>query len=494
MAKSAFDQGKRVSPNNQTIGGKAPKKDPKYADPPAVKPDDSKKLTDFRDKFAPNADKATSASADKGQTDLPAIMQSIDPQGNAQQFPQMYQQAMMMISILAMGSGMGGGGGGSGNFGAGVVPFVPSGVVNVLEDSLTGALAILVRNHGFERVIEILVLILSNNGINQIDSGYRNLVLNSVANLIKVALYYGPDNIPVSAYNEAIFGIKVPNAVNLITDVPDGWIEQFYNIQDDPYPGYREFKHMLPGLNSTAYERMWVKREPKSYVYESASEAIYSYSEMSIATLLDPYFKIGTTYILTAAILNTILVDESYNVETNTLNTTMGNGAGNQNQGGGGGGGNGLAGMMGGQLQQLMGLMQGEQLPQSVLNQGQVGKVLQQYTKDMALNNQIFELGKGALGGGQGGALGSMGNMGGMSNIMGGFGAGGGGIGGVLGNLGGGNLLGSFGGFGGNSGGGGGGAGSGFPGASGGGSYSGGGISSGGMKNVSQLLTLLGIS
>jgi hypothetical protein len=389
---------------------------------------------------------------------------------------------------------MGGGGGGGGNFGSGVVPFVPSGIINVLEDSFTGALAILVRRYGFERVIEILVMILSNGGIDKIDSGYRNLVLNSVANLIKVALYYGPDNIPVSVYNEAIFGAKIPNAVNLITDVPGDWVEQFYTIEDDPYPGYREFKHMLPSLNSTAYERMWVKREVKSYVYESAQEAIYSYSETSIATLLDPYFKPETIYILTASILNTILIDESYNVETNTLNTTMGSGAANQNQGGGGGGGGNLMGMMGGQLQQLMGLIQGEQLPQSVLNQGEVGKVLQQYTKDMALNNQIFELGKGALGGGTGGALGSLGNMGGLSNIMGGFGSGGGGIGGILGSLGGGSLLGSFGGFGGNSGGGGGGAGSGFPGASGGGSYSGGGISSGGLKNVSQLLKLLGIS
>lgn len=494
MAKSAFDQGKRISPNNQTMGGKAPKKDPKYADPPAVKPDDSKKLTDVRDKFAPNADKATSASADKGQTDLPSIMQMVDPQGNAQQFPQMYQQAMQMISILGMGSGMGGGGGGSGNFGAGIVPFVPSGVVIVLEDAFTGALALLVRNHGFERVIQLLVLALGNGGIDQIDSAYKNIVLNAVANLIKVALYYGPDNIPVSAYNEAVFGIKVPNAVNLITDVPDGWIEQFYTIQDDPYPGYREFKHMLPSLNSTAYERMWVKREPKTYVYESASEAIYSYSELSIFNDLEPYFVKDSLLVLTAKILSDIIVNESYNVETNTLNTTMGNGAGNQNQGGGGGGGSGLAGMMGGQLQQLMGLLQGEQLPKSVLNQGEVGKVLQQYTKDMALNNQIFELGKGALGGGMGGALGSLGNMGGLSNIMGGFGAGGGGIGGILGNLGGGSLLGSFGGFGGGSGGGGGGAGSGFPNASGGGSYSGGGISAGGMKNVSELLKLLGIS
>jgi hypothetical protein len=149
---------------------------------------------------------------------------------------------------------------------------------------------------------------------------------------------------------------------------------------------------------------------------------------------------------------------------------------------------------MGGQLQSLMQMLLSQQLPKSVLNQGDIQKTMNQYTKDMTFNNQLFEMGNQAMGGGMGGALGSLGNMGGISNIMSGFGSGGGGIGGVLGNLGGGNLLGSFGGFGGGSGGGGGGAGSGFPGASGGGYYSGGGVTDTGKKNIAQMLTLLGVS
>jgi hypothetical protein len=145
-------------------------------------------------------------------------------------------------------------------------------------------------------------------------------------------------------------------------------------------------------------------------------------------------------------------------------------------------------------LQMLMQMFQSEQLPTSVLNQGGINNVMQQFTKDMGLNNQIFQIGQQILGGGGflgGSPLGMLGNMGGIGNIMGGFGMGG--MEGVLGGMGLGGLMGGFGSFGGGSGGGGGGAGAGFGGASGGGEYSGGDITPEGLANIQALLKKLGI-
>jgi hypothetical protein len=392
-----------------------------------------------------------------------------------------------------MGSGFGGGGAG-GQTGLNQIPVLPSGISSVLEDSFTGALAILVRKYGFERVIQVFVELLSENRINLVDIRYRKIVENAMANLIKVCLYYGPEDIPVSVYETVVFGVDVPDPLVDPAAVPDFYQKQYYTLATDPYPGYYEWR------SPASTDKVWTKKEENSYHFSSSSQEIYSNSELGLAEDLDQYVKlqtpqpnleIGPQPILTIAIFNELLIKRSNLIEQDTLNNNMGNNSGGNS---GNNGGNNMAGMMGGQLQQLLQMLQSEQLPKSVLNQGEINKALQQYTKDMSFNNQLFELGNMAMGGGLGGALGSLGNMGGLSNIMGGFGIGGGGIGGILGNLGGGSLLGSFGGFGGGSNGGGGGAGSGFPQASGGGSYSGGNISETGLTNIETMLKLLGIS
>lgn len=483
MADNTFEKNKTVSPNHKKLGGQKPKigKEVKYADPPAVKPDQSKSLDDARDKFAKNADKPTTASGESGDTDLVQLVKKVDPQGKAQALPEMYNNLMQMKGILGLGSGMGGGFGGGGGGGGGqqIQPPIPAGISSVIEDSFTGALAILTRRYGFERVISVFVNLLAD-GTNGIDYRFVNIVKNSIANLIKIALYYGPLNIPVSQYDETVYGDIVPSP--LVQTPPDLYIKQYYPIQYDPYPGYIEYK------SQDGKQTVYVKREPQSYVFVSSSEEIFSISEREIAEDLDPYITITNPLTLTKSRLNEILLSQVDNIDNNISDFNMGNNTGSQNSNSS----SNLIGMLGGQLQQLLSMFQSEQLPKSVLEQGDIQKTIQQFTKDMSFNNQLFEIGNKAMGGGLGGALGSFGNMGGLGNIMGGFMDGGGGISGILSNLGGGSLFGGFGGFGGGSNGGGGGAGSGFPSAT-PGTYSGGDVSESGMKDISQLLTLLGI-
>lgn len=483
---------------NKLFGTTKKTGDNKYAAPKRVKGDDAKKLSDVREKIAKNADKATTASGEIGQKDLPNIIQQVDPQGTAQVIPQMYQQMGMMTSLLAMGSGSKGGGNSGANQS---FPTMPAGISAVINDSFTGALAILTRKYGFEEVIRVFNDALYNNVstnspryVDDLDPLYRDIVLNALANLIRLALYFGPLGIPVSQYDDVIYGDIVPDPVVSLPDVPNLYLKVYYTLQNDPYPGYQEW--ISQDGNNT---KIYTQKLPKSYHFNTMNEEIFSTSETEIAAELDLYFqyvfgKEDRIY-LTSKILNDILYKQMINVETNTLNNGVGNNAANSPGGQKGGGGN-MAGRLGGGLSQLMQMFQGQQLPTSVLNQGNLNNTMQQFNKDMGLNNQIFEIGKQIMGGGGfmgGSPLGMLGNMGGIGNIIGGFGLGGGGLGGVLGGMGLGSLMGGFGSFGGNSGGGGGAAGSGFGGSSGGGSYTGGNISKEGLQNITVLLQKLGI-
>lgn len=458
----------------------------KYAAPKRVKASTAgEKLEEVRDEYAKNADKPTTASAQVGSKDLPSIIQQVDPSGQAQVIPQLYQKMQQMFSLLSMGSGLGMGSGGGGGNDAGSMSGLPSGIQTTINDSFTGALAMLVKKYGFEPVVMIFNNVLSNGGLDEINSLYRDIVTNSLANLIRLALYFGPTNIPVSQYDDTIFGDLIPDKVVTLDEVPDLYIKQYYNLDDDPYPGYQEWMSQ-DGKKTKVYTR----KEPGSYHCTTMNEEVYSTSEKELFNALDVYFiylKNGPYAILTPALLNDILYNQMVSIENNIMNSGMGNNSTQNNN---------MGSMMGGALMQMMSMIQSLQLPNSmiegseVLPQSDINQSLQSFQKNMGLNNQIFEIGKSVLaGGGAGSPLSALGNMGGIGNIMGGFGIGGGGLSGIMG----GSLMGGFGSFGGGSGGGGGGAGSGFGSASGGGSYQGGGVSKEGLQNISALLTKLGI-
>lgn len=443
-----------------------------FADPPRVKGSTGEKVEDIRQEQAKNADKPTTASADPGGKDLPQALQKVDSGGKSQVMPQMYQQMQQMTSLLAMGSGSGGGGAGS----QPSFSDMGSGPSIILNDSFTGSLALLVRSYGFENVIALFVSVLNNDGISNINSLYRDIVKNSMANLIKLALYFGPLNIPVSKYDDTVFGDIVPSPLVASDSVPDLYVKQYYTMANDPFPGYEEW------LSPDKTKKVYVKKPAKSYHFDTSSEEVFSTSEREIASQISPYFELDTNgrpiRTLTVSKLNDILYNQMVSIENNTMN----NGAGkNSNKSSNSGN------MLGGQLQSLIGMLTSQMnLPNSAIQGGGLQQVMQQFQKDMGLNNQIFQIGKQALGGGS--PLSSLGGMGGLGNIMGGFGSGGGGLSGIMG----GSLMGSFGSFGGGSGGGGGAAGSGFGGYT--GNYSGGGLSTTGLANTEQMLKILGIS
>lgn len=495
-----FDQAKTIL-FNQFLGQEKPKtEDPKYPESPGVEKSKAKELEDVRKKVAPSGDKPTTAAAKKGSKKLPQVVKEVDPQGQAQQLPQLYNGMSQIMGIMAMGAGLGGGsGGGASGF---TISGTPSGMTMVLTDGFVGALAILVRKFGFERVIKTFVLItLPNGGLQQLDSWYQPVVTKAIAVLLKVALYYGPLNIPVSSYDETYYGDIVPTNLVTLEQVPDFYQKQYYGSPaNEPYPGYDQWINPTDATATVYY----VRRELGSYTFASAEEEIYSTVERGIAADLDKYFYIDPTQYTIAQgadplfprYLNDVLDKWIKQIEVQQGNLIIGN------NGGGGGGGNNMAAMMGmliGLLMQLITQFQTEQLgSKNGTVASSTGGVMEDFQKQMGFNNQILQVGMQTLGGGGlGGALGGITNLAQIGG-MGGFGTLGGILGGgdIAGSLGG--LMGGFGGLGGGSSGGGGGAGSGFPDATIGGSGAWNEATNSGLSNteitdMQELLTLLGI-
>jgi hypothetical protein len=488
----AFPDGKSIF-NLKFLDAEAPKvtedDDPEYAGPPDVSADSAKKLEDVRKKVAKNADKPTSAAGKIGEKDLTKIMKEVDPNGKGQVMPELYKKGQQIMNLLNMGSASGGGGGGGGGQQPQTTD-ISAGIKIVLNDSFTGALCILVKRFSFEVVVTVFLRALENGLINNVNPRYRTIVQNGVSNLIRLALYFGPLNIPVSQYDNTVYGDVVPDKVVDQKDVPDFYERQYYTLSDDPYPGYIEWR------SKDETDRVWVKSDPRDLVFTSSDEEVYSISERELADDFNVYMvrveyngKLIFNTILGPYEINNIFARQENNIQVNTLNLNMGNNAGGQpqnSQGGGGGGGADMIGQLAGLLQQLISQFKDDQLPKSVLDQGNMNKVMEDFKKDMGINNQIFELGKKALGGGS--PMDALGNLGGLQGIMGGFMSGGGGMSGAAG-----GLMGSGGSLGGGSGGGGGGAGSGFGGAPGAGEYEGGGISESGLKDIEDMLKLLGV-
>ena len=462
----------------------------KYANPPAQKKE-PKKLSDLREKVAPNADKPTSASADKQQQKLPEIMQKVDPQKKAQIIPEMYKQMQQLRNVLNAGAASGGGGSGGdqgqnsqGNVGGGNAAVNP-----FLEDALTGAFVNLSKIVGFEKVILIILFVLDNGGLEKIDSIYQQVVINATLNFIKMALYYGPNDIPVTKYNLVPEATSTTTPSNVIDykDVPSLYVRQWYPLDYNPYPAFIEWK------SSDETITVYTKND-SVYYFENSNEEIYYTIETGLTVDLRDYFVINFgVYILTPKILSDILNKYALVAEQYNLDMSLGKDAGsglsqdqqnlnNSGNQGGGGGGNQmgqmmgtLQGQLGGKLKEHMQNIMEKQLPKSVNDKQKVQKNIQLGTQDMANNKKGFDAIQKMFGQDSGGGMSGMN----LQDIMKGFKSGGGGSAGS-------------GAGGGASGGGGGGAGSGVP--SGQGPYDGGNISSSGLTQINSLLSLLGIS
>ena len=321
-------------------------------------PDKKINVPDESRKKAKLAEMPTTADATKGNKDLPSVISQVG--AAAAMLPNMYSMLGMINALI---------GGRSQTSRKGVI-----------EDSLYGALVILVNKWGYDKVISVLNKALENNSIKLIDENYRDIVKNAIANLYKSAVEYDPNNIPVYSYS--IVTTIGPAPIPIVTTVPDLYIQKYYIQSQDPYPGYIRWDS--PDTENITY--VFTERKIGDKYYTSPQEEIYSISEQELADRLDTYIENEN---LTARILNNLLVQQDSNIENNTKEKTLGKNSGGANS-----------------LQLLMTLLgsiatmtnsqKSIQLPVSVLNQTSVSSSLSEFEKNQADAEKLLQQTKAA--------------------------------------------------------------------------------------------------
>jgi len=339
------------APNNLPLGGKLPDINTKYGETPFVKHEEGPPaVATSRSKFAPNADKPTVAAAPPGMK-LPEAIAKIDPMGVALSLKNMYKLLSLVGSIMNSAS--------------------TASQTKTVTKGFAGALKILAHEYGYSRVITVFDLALDNYGMQQIDPLYQEMVKEGLADLIKDAILYGENAIPKSVIPPIVYGSTLPPASLLLnlSAIPDLYIQQYYAVDEDPYPGYIRWL----GPDGDSY---YSQRIPTQYPYESADEDIQKTAEIEIAADFEPYIA-NKVMILTPLVINSILAAASTSVEDNGMEKNLGK--------------NSAANLMS-LLPQLMGLAgtalnlsQQLHLPNSVLDVGVVKEAQKKFAKNIAM-------------------------------------------------------------------------------------------------------------
>jgi len=371
-------------PHNITLGGVGVDPTPKYNEAPVV--DNGKSaIPTSRSKFAPKADNPTPASADPGMK-LPAAIAKVDPMGVALSLKNVYKLLSLVGSVMNSASS--------------------ASQTKTVTKGFAGALKILAHEYGYSKVITVFNSALDNFGIQQIDPLYQQTVKEGLADLIKDAILYGENAIPKSVIPPIVYGSTLPPASLLLnlSAIPDLYIQQYYAVDEDPYPGYIQWL----GPDGDSY---YSQRIPTQYPYESADEDIQKTAEIEIAADFEPYIA-NKVMILTPSVINNILAAASTSVQDNGMEKNLGK--------------NSAANLMS-LLPQLMGLAgtalnlsQQLHLPNSVLDVGVVKEAQKKFAKNIAMAKLMEAKSAGAFD--IPSSLSSLGNIASMAGALGALG------------------------------------------------------------------------
>lgn len=314
-------------------------------------------LNDIRVEIAVNGDEPTTASAQVGQLDLPSVTLQVDPQGVSSVFPAAMQQLMSIASLMSSTT--------------------QSSRNEIIYDSLTNAIRILIDRYSYKQVISEFNVALANNGIDRVTENFREIVRKAMAQIIKDLSEYGPNNIPVPEYELITEADLEPIPDNVVTVVPKGYIQRYRKYSEDPYKGYEEWYSKQTG------ETVYLTREVNSYYFESMQEEIYGSSETQLADSLDPYIE-DETLILTVDILNELLEAQEVTIKNSSMEKAAGAGSSVD---------------VFGLLQQLLphitvtiDLQRLVQLPESVLDVSGINEALDEFTENMAMLGSLNEM------------------------------------------------------------------------------------------------------
>lgn len=298
-------------------------------------------------------DDKTIAAAQPGLK-IKGALDDADPQRLSEIFKNFINQTEKISNLLNFSNSSGAGGDNS-------TP--SSGISLVLINSLTGALAILVKRYGYDRVVSFLDSFLNDQTFLILPETYQNIVKESIISLYIAVSIYGEQNIPISILPEIIYGDDVPEPV--LASVPDLYVKQYFTNDNDPYPGYIQWI-------GPENEIIYTIRTEVDYPFESLDEEIFSLAEQGLAKALDLYF-IDENSLITINIFLALLILFCNKIEEKTIESSVGKNGnkfsiGNLTN---------LLGAVGSNFQNAF----TNHIPSSVLNKQKINKVMEKAAK-----------------------------------------------------------------------------------------------------------------
>jgi hypothetical protein len=406
---------------NINLGQKPVTEPPKYGKVPVKKEDDG---TDghksARDKYAPKADEKTTAGAEKGVKDLNAAI--IATGAVASQVLPGLVSAMAIVSALMKSNSSSGA------------------QDETTKNALTDAMKYLANKLGLRVVLDEFSRALSNGGFQTLSTRNQGVVQEAVSQLLKDISDNGKEtDLPHFTPTPTIvkMGPGVPVPLPIVGVPKDLYVQQYYELGSNPYPGFIQWK----GPNG---DYVYTKTPSTEPTYQSAEEHIYDVAFSGLGKTLEPFI---VNKKLTAVILEQTLNVCLENIKKTGMEAAMGKGSSSN-----------LMSLLPALLGGLSGAISLTQnyLPESVLNVGSINTTLQEYSRTMALakfmtnttasafsvpsalsglSGGLSGLAGGALGGLGGLAGGALGDIGGLAGgIAGGLSSGlAGGITGAIG-------------------------------------------------------------
>lgn len=323
----------------------------KYTQPQSILDEGQKLLSTIRSIKAPNADNPTTASVDP-KLKLPEAVLKADPLGKSQILAGMFKAMKMARGIMSSND--------------------TASHNEKTNDALTGALRILCQKHGFEIVILAFETCLAFGKISQLDSDYQDMVKNSLATIIQEAMLNGDSGIKARVIPPVTYGTIVPSPIYTYENIPDLYIQQYYDQESDPYPGYIQWQN--PD-DSTVY--VYSKRYSYQNPYETADDEIVSNAEQEIANSLESYVLTNT---LTTNILNTVLSQQNTHIQNQGMEKSLGKNSSINLS---------LINNIMGVVGVATNLTKNQFLPQSVLSQSSVQQTLDKFNKNIAFAKKM---------------------------------------------------------------------------------------------------------
>ena len=328
------------------------------------KPRPTSCVEESRTRRAHKCDVPSTAGANPKTKKIKTVLDEMDPQRLSEIYKNMHNELSKIDSLLAYSNSSGGGN------------ETPASEVKLsLTDSLTGALSILVKKYGYNTVIELFSEFLNDVTISSMPTDYQEIVRNSFIALYITYVIYGEKDIPVSVLPEIVNGNNIPTELVSINNVPDLYVQQYYTVDTDPYPGFIEWI----GPDD---EKIYTVRGITDFPYENIDDHVYSLAEQGLAKVLDVYF-VNTDIKLSVALFLAMLIEFCNLIEDQGIKSTVGKNGNN----------------FSGNLQTLLGSVLGTltqtaltgHVPNSFLNQSKINNVISKANKMQGRINKAMK-------------------------------------------------------------------------------------------------------